>query len=71
MSKLLAYLNSLDKDVNVLSAHKSGAKAAMENYGLNAEEQEAVLSGNKESLAGLLGISADEVPAIDITESTY
>ncbi|MFZ6678360.1 hypothetical protein [Undibacterium sp. Tian12W] len=71
MSKLLEYLNTLDKDADALDAHKSGAKSAMTNFGLTAEEQDAVLSGDKSTVAGLLGISADDVPAIDTTETAY
>ena len=71
MSKLLDYLNTLDKDADALKAHKNGAKSAMGSFGLSEEEQAAVLSGDKAAVAGLLGISAEEVPAIDTTETTY
>ncbi|MFZ6657019.1 hypothetical protein [Undibacterium sp. TJN19] len=71
MSKLLDYLNALDTDATALAAHKSGAKAAMGGFGLSDDEQAAVLSGDKEAVAGLLGISAEEVPALDTTESVY
>ncbi|MFZ6709891.1 hypothetical protein [Undibacterium sp. TC9W] len=71
MSKLLEYLNTLDKDADALTSHRSDPGAAMTNFGLTVEEQGAVLSGDKSAVAGLLGISADEVPAIDITEGAY
>lgn len=71
MSKLLEYLNTLDKDSAALAAHKSDPGAAMGDFGLTSEEQSAVLSGDKEVVAGLLGISAEELPALDTTETTY
>ncbi|MBC3918981.1 hypothetical protein H8L32_15930 [Undibacterium sp. CY18W] len=68
MSKLLEYLNTLDKDSAALAAHRSDPNAAMADFGLTPEEQTAVLSGDKEAVAGLLGISAEDLPALDSIE---
>lgn len=71
MSKLLDYLNILDKDAIALEAHKSSAKSAMTSFGLTEAEQAAVMTGNKDIVAQLLGVSAQVVPAIDATETAY
>ena len=71
MSKLLDYLNTLDKDSDALASHKSDPKAAMGSFGLTDEEQAAVLAGDKEAVAGLTGVSAAELPAIDSVETAY
>ncbi|MES2039021.1 MAG: hypothetical protein V4495_14395 [Pseudomonadota bacterium] len=70
MSKLLEYLNTLDKDADALTSHRSDPDAAMTSFGLTAAEQAAVLSGDKAAVAGIVGISADELPAIDSIETT-
>ncbi|MCH8622441.1 hypothetical protein [Undibacterium sp. TS12] len=70
MSKLLEYLNTLDKDAGALASHRSDPQAAMGSFGLTGEEQAAVLSGDKAAVAGIVGISADELPAIDSVETT-
>ncbi|MFZ6770990.1 hypothetical protein ACO0LM_28375 [Undibacterium sp. Di26W] len=68
MSKLLEYLNTLDKDSAALAAHRSDPAAAMGSFGLTSEEQAAVIAGDKEAVAGLLGISSDDLPALDSIE---
>lgn len=70
MSKLLEYLNTLDKDADALASHRNDPKGAMGGFGLTAQEQAAVLSGDKAAVAGIVGISADELPAIDSVETT-
>ncbi|MFZ6757796.1 hypothetical protein ACO0K9_11350 [Undibacterium sp. Ji50W] len=68
MSKLLEYLNTLDKDSAALAAHRSDPATAMGSFGLTSEEQAAVISGDKEAVAGLLGISSEDLPALDSIE---
>lgn len=71
MSKLLEYLNTLDKDADAKASHRSDPGAAMTSFGLTAEEQAAVLAGDKAAVAGIVGISEDELPAIDSVEGVY
>lgn len=70
MSIVLDFLNILDKDATVLRAYKLDGKGMMSKFGLNAEEQQAVLSGSKEKVAALLGISADGLPSVHVN-GTY
>jgi hypothetical protein len=58
MSKLLAYLNLLDKDSAAGAAHADDPMAAMAGFGLNDAEQAAVMSGNAEEIAKLTGSSS-------------
>jgi hypothetical protein len=71
MSKLLDYLNTLDKDAVAREAHVNDPTTAMTNFGLSAEEQDAVMSGSKEKVADLLGISADMLQAINTIIKTF
>lgn len=70
MSKLLDYLNTLDKDAAAREAHAKDPKAAMKKFGLTPEEKVAVMSGDKKKIADLVGVSADALPALH-TNSTY
>lgn len=67
MSKLLDYLNHLDQDANARAAHELNSRQAMRNFGLSQQEQQAMLSGDKEQVAQLLGISSDQLPAIEVS----
>lgn len=71
MSKLLDYLNALDKDAAAREAHAKDPKAAMTKFGLNADEQAALMSGDKKKVAALLGISADALPSITVLITTF
>ena len=67
MSKLLDYLNTLDKDAAAREAHIKNPKAAMAKAGLTDEEQTALMSGDRQRVASLVGVSADQLPAIIAT----
>jgi hypothetical protein len=71
MSKLLDYLNTLDKDAAAREAHAKDPKAAMKKFGLTPEEKAAVMSGDKKKIADLTGVSADALPAIQVPQSSY
>jgi hypothetical protein len=71
MSKLLDYLNTLDKDAAAREAHAKDPKAAMKKFGLTAEEQAALMSGDKKKVADLVGVSADSLPAIHTIVNTF
>lgn len=71
MSKLLDYLNILDKDAAAREAHNKDPKASMMKHGLSADEQAAVFSGDRKKVADLIGISADALPAIHTPNSTF
>jgi hypothetical protein len=71
MSKLLDYLNILDKDATAREAHAKDPKAAMTKHGLSDDEQAALMSGDKKQMADLLGISTADLPSIEVNISTY
>jgi hypothetical protein len=71
MSKLLDYLNTLDKDATAREAHAKDPKAAMKKFGLTPEEKAAVMSGDRKKMADILGISADALPSITVTNSSF
>ncbi|MFZ6672682.1 hypothetical protein [Undibacterium sp. Xuan67W] len=71
MSKLLDYLNTLDKDAAAREAHANDPKGAMDQFGLSDEEQSAFMSGDKTKLAQHLGIGEDDLPSIQVTETSY
>ena len=70
MSKVLDFLNALDKDAVLLAEYKKDGKAVMNQYGLSEAEQRAILSQDKQQVADLLGISVDLVPAVH-SNGTY
>ncbi|MES2049906.1 MAG: hypothetical protein V4447_16010 [Pseudomonadota bacterium] len=71
MSKLLDYLNTLDKDAAARAAHAKDPKAAMNKHGLSDEEQAALMSGDKKKVAALVGVHEDSLPAIQSHITTY
>mgnify|MGYP001571660699 CR=1 FL=1 len=62
--KLTGYLNVLDSDATVREAHAVNPVDSMMKYGLNADEQKALLSQDKASVAKLLGIDDSELHMI-------
>ena len=65
---LIEYLNSIDSNANMLESHKTDPVVAMTNFGLNSEQQAALLSGNRVVVATVVGISADAGAALDSIE---
>lgn len=68
MSKLLAYLNHLDQNADARDTHEQDSQQAMTSFGLTAEEQQAVQSGDKEQVAKLVGVSSAQLPVIVISQ---
>lgn len=71
MSKLLDYLNTLDKDAAARAAHAKDPKAAMTKHGLTDDEQAALMSGDRKKVADAVGISADQLPSITVTNTSF
>ena len=69
MSKLLDYLNVLDKDATAREAHIKDHKAAMAANGLSDDEQAAMMSGDKQKVADLIGISVDDITSFIVLPS--
>lgn len=67
MSKLVKYLNHLDGNADAREAHNTDAKAAMRNFGLSQEEQDAMHSGDKTRVAAVAGLSSEELPSPEVT----
>jgi hypothetical protein len=66
MSKLLDYLNTLDKDAAAREAHAKDPKAAMKKFGLTPEEKAAVMSGDKKKIADLAGVPEDALATMHV-----
>ncbi len=64
MSKLLDYLNLIDQDAAALQAHIANPDQAMDAYGLNPAEKQAVVSGDKQAIANLTGADQDEMRVV-------
>ncbi|BBB66016.1 hypothetical protein ACO0LL_12630 [Undibacterium sp. TC4M20W] len=71
MSKLLEYLNTLDKDATAREAHVNDPLGAMTDFGLTEEEKTAVHSGDTQAVADVLGISVDKLNALDTIVTLY
>lgn len=71
MSKLLDYINHLDKNADARTSHKNDPVTSMTNFGLTKDEQDAVLSGDRQRLAGAIGIPAHDLPTLHIPEETF
>lgn len=71
MSKLLNYLNTLDKDAAAREEHAKDPKAAMTKHGLSADEQDALMSGDKKKVAKLVGVDENTLPAIQVIVSNF
>lgn len=69
MSKLLDYLNRLDKDATAREAHNTDPQAAMTAFGLNDAEQQTFMSGDKTALANLAGIDASDLPKLNVVNN--
>lgn len=67
MSKLVDYLNLLDKDAAARQAHNADPKAAMTAFGLSDAEQAVFMSGDKTAIANLAGIDANDLPKLNVT----
>lgn len=73
MSKLLDYLNHLDRDATAREAHQKDPQASMKQFGLSADEQKTLMSGDTTAVANLAGIDPSNLPKINIPnfDSTY
>lgn len=71
MSSLIDFLNLLDTDTQLLLAFRNDPRAVLQSFGFNEQQQQALLSGNTQQIATLVGISGNELPAVDIPEVPY
>ena len=73
MSTLLDYLNHLDSNATAIAAHNADPAAAMTQFGLNANEQQTLMSGDKTAIAVLAGIDVADLPKINVQniDETY
>lgn len=65
MSKLLDYLNHLDSNAAAIAAHNANPAAYMTQFGLNANEQQAFMSGDKAAIAALVGVDPADLPKVN------
>jgi hypothetical protein len=66
LEMLLDYMNILDKDAAAREAHAADPQAAMKKFGLSADEEAAVMSGDKKKMAVLAGIAENAAPGMSI-----
>lgn len=73
MSTLLDYLNHLDSNATAIAAHNNDPAAYMTQFGLNANEQQTFMSGDKAAIAALAGIDPADLPKIQVmnVDDTY
>ena len=69
MSKLLDYPNLLDSDATAREAHQQDPQASMTQFGLNAEEQQTLMSGDIAAIAALAGVDASDLPKVNVTNT--
>ena len=69
MSKLLDYLNHLDKNADARDAHAADAVGSMTNFGLSQDEQDALMSGDKQRVADACGIPVEQVQTMHTPNS--
>lgn len=69
MSRLMAYFNEVDRNASMRIAHQMQPVENMSRFGLSIDEQEAVMSGKFEKLAGAIGIPGDKLPALIIPQT--
>jgi len=71
MSKLLDYLNHLDKNADARDAHAADPTTAMTNFGLTQDEQDALMSGDRQRVADACGIALDDLPAPETPNTPF
>jgi len=71
MSKLLDYLNHLDKNADARDAHAADPAGSMTNFGLSQDEQDALMSGDKQRVADACGVAVQDMPVIHVPQGTY
>jgi hypothetical protein len=69
MSKILDYLNLLDSDATTRDAHQQDPQASMTQFGLNADEQQTFMSGDKTAIATLAGVDPRDLPKVNVTNT--
>lgn len=71
MSKLLDYLNHLDKNADARNAHAADPAGSMTNFGLSQDEQNALISGSKQKVADACGIPVQEMKALIVPQTPF
>lgn len=71
MSKLLDYLNHLDSNATAVTAHNADPAAAMTQFGLDAAEQHAFISGDAAAVANAAGVDVSALPKTQISNGQY
>lgn len=69
MSKLLDYINHLDKNADARDAHAADPKECMTNFGLSQDEQDALTSLDRDRIAKAAGIPTTEIKSIHVPNS--
>ena len=71
MSKLLDYLNHLDKNADARDAHAADSTGSMTNFGLSQDEQDALNSGDKQQVADACGIPVQSLGALLVPQTPF
>jgi hypothetical protein len=73
MSKLLDFMNHVDKNAEARFASAAVTLTLMASFGLSQVEQDAFLSGDPQNVASAIGMPASEITVIHIpaTNTSY
>jgi len=71
MSKLLEYINVVDKNAVARAAHNAAPVESMAAFGLSVDEREAVLLSDNRRLAAALGMRHVDIPAMHTPNTVF
>jgi hypothetical protein len=71
MSKLLDYLNHLDKNADARTAHAADPAGSMTNFGLSQDEKDAFMSGDKQRVADACGVPVQDMPVLHVPQISW
>ncbi|HEX7643456.1 MAG TPA: hypothetical protein VF450_05430 [Noviherbaspirillum sp.] len=71
MSKLFDYLNHLDKNADARDAHAADPAGSMTNFGLSQDEQDALMSGDRQRVADACGIPVENVGTMLVPQTPF
>ena len=71
MSRLLDYMNHSDKNAAARYAHAANPGICMTNFGLTQNEQDALMSGDKQRLADAIGVALEPMRLPQVPLATF
>jgi len=71
MSRLLDYMNHSDKNAAARYAHAANPAICMANFGLTQDEQDALMSGDKQRLADAIGVALEPMRLPQVPQAVF